>query len=202
MMQQCLPPGNPPARPLDLFQRELPSLWHMHCKNEAGEWDVVGALNYEDQPQKRCVELAALGLPAESRVAVFEVWEEKFLGLHQERIALTLAPHTARILVIHRVPDHPWVIATNMHLLGGYHEIKRLAWDEGRLLLSGQYERAAGLEGKAYLYVPGDLRPRLNAPATQGSVRLSPAADNLWVQEVAFKEPRQDWSIAFDRTKP
>ncbi|OHB86361.1 MAG: hypothetical protein A2V98_17000 [Planctomycetes bacterium RBG_16_64_12] len=202
MMQQCLPPGNPPARPLDLFQRELPSLWHMHCKNEAGEWDVVGVFNYEDEPQKRCVELAALGLPSKSQAAVFEVWEEKFLGLHPERVAITLAPHTARILLIHRLPDRPRVIATNMHLLGGYHEIKRLNWDEEQLLLSGQYQRAVGLEGKAYLYVPGDFRLRLEAPATQGFVHLTPAGDNLWVQEVAFKEPRLGWSIAFDRTKP
>ena len=42
------------------------------------------------------------------------------------------------------------MIATNMHLLGGYHEIKRMAWDEKRLLLSGRYERAAGLGGKVY----------------------------------------------------
>jgi hypothetical protein len=89
-----------------------------------------------------------------------------------------------------------------MHLLGGYHEIKRLNWDEEKLLLSGQYQRAVGLEGKAYLYVPDDLRPRLDAPETRGLVRLTPASDNLWVQDVAFKEPRLDWSIAFDRTKP
>ena len=97
------------------------------------------------------MELAALGLPSKSQAAVFEVWEEKFLGLHQERVAITLAPHTARILLIHRLPDRPRVIATNMHLLGGYHEIKRLNWDEEQLLLSGQYQRAVGLEGKAYL---------------------------------------------------
>ena len=86
MMQQCLPPGNPPARPLDLFERELPSLWHMHCKNAAGEWDAVGVFNFEDQPQERTVELSSLGLPADAEVAVFEFWEEKFLGTHKERV--------------------------------------------------------------------------------------------------------------------
>ena len=47
MMQQCLPPGNPRARPLDLFDRQMPSLWHMHCRNDAGQWDAVGVFNFE-----------------------------------------------------------------------------------------------------------------------------------------------------------
>ncbi len=107
MMQQCLPPGNPPARPLDLFERELSSLWHMHCKNDAGAWDVVGLFNFEDQPQTRSVELSSLGLPVDAEVAVFEFWEETFLGLQRRSVSLTLAPRTARILLIHRLSTRP-----------------------------------------------------------------------------------------------
>src|SRR5439155_4879946 len=32
MMQQCLPPGAPPMRPIDLFDRTVPSIWKLHCK--------------------------------------------------------------------------------------------------------------------------------------------------------------------------
>jgi hypothetical protein len=202
MMQQCLPPGNPLGRPLDLFEREMPSLWHMHCKNEAGQWDAVGLLNFEDQPQERTVEFSALGFPAGAEATVFEFWEEKFLGSHKERVSVTLAPRTARILLIHRQPARPEVIATNMHVLGGYHEIKRLAWDEKQLVLSGQYHRAPGLEGKAYLYVPDGFRPRADSPLAKGTTRLTSAGKNLWVQEVQFKEAQVDWAVAFEAVKP
>jgi hypothetical protein len=84
MMQQCLPPGNPPARPLDLFEREMPSLWHMHCKNVAGQWDAVGVFNFEDEAQERIVGLSSLGLSPGAEVTAFEFWEEKFLGTHKE----------------------------------------------------------------------------------------------------------------------
>ena len=141
MMQQCLPPGNPPARPLDLFERELPSLWHMHCANEVGQWEAVGVFNFEDQPQERTVDLAALGFPADAEVVAFEFWDEEYLGTHTRQITLSLAPRTARILLIHPRPSHPQLIATNMHVLGGYHEVKQLAWDERQLLLSGRYHR-------------------------------------------------------------
>ena len=197
MMQQCLPPGNPLARPLDLFEREMPSLWHMHCKNDAGQWDAVGVFNFEDQPQERTVELSSLGLPAGAEVVVSEFWEEKCLGPHKQRVTLPLAPRTARVLLIHRRPRHPQVIATNMHLLGGYHEIKRLAWDQNQGVLSGTYQRAPGLEGKAYLYVPDGYRPLLDSPRNQGSARFSQAGRNLWVQEVQFKQSQLDWTIPF-----
>ena len=196
MMQQCLPPGNPPARPLDLFERELPSLWHMHCKNEAGEWDAVGVFNFEDQPQQRTVELASLGLPAGTEVVAFEFWEEKFLGAYREHITLTLAPRTARILLIHRRPTRPQVIATNLHVLGGYHEIKQSVGRDATRL-SGRYPAAPGLAGKVYLYVPDGYQPRLDAPSNPGVGRLTKVQPNLWAQEIQFRDAVVEWAIEF-----
>jgi hypothetical protein len=199
MMQQCLPPGNPLGRPLDLFQRAEPSLWHMHCKNAAGQWDAVGMLNFTDQTEDRVVELSALGLPNDAEVIAFEFWEEKFLGVHKGRIQLTLAPRTARIVLIHRRPMEPTVIATNMHVLGGYHEIRQMAWDPKQMVLSGMYRRAPGLVGKAYVYVPDGYRVLAGAPETKGAVRLSEAGKNVWVQEVQFEGAEAKWAIRFEK---
>jgi hypothetical protein len=201
MMQQCLPPGNPTARPLDLFEREMPSLWHVRCKNDAVQWDVVGLFNFEDRPQERTVELSSLGLPAGSEVVAFEFWEEKSLGPCKERVSLSLAPRTARILLIHPQPTRPQVIATNMHVLGGHHEIERMSWDEKQLVLSGRYRRAPGLGGKAYLYVPDGYRPLPDSPPDRGAARLVEVGKDLWAQEVRFKEPRLDWTIRFERSR-
>lgn len=200
MMQQCLPPGNPLSRPLDLFDRANPSLWHMNCKNEAGRWDAVRLFNFENQPQERTVEFSALGLPSGTEVVVFEFWEEKYLGAHKDRVTLTLAPGTARILLIHPKPKQPQVIATNMHLLGGYHEIKHLAWDEKQLTLSGTYERAPGLEGKAYLYLPDGYRPLTNSPGLRGLRNLVKIDENLWVQEIQFQNAQVEWAVPFERS--
>jgi alpha-galactosidase len=202
MMQQCLPPGNPTARPLDLFERERPSLWHMHCKNSAGEWDAVGIFNFEDQPQERTVDFRSLGLPPGAEATVFEFWEEKYLGCHSGRVTLSLPPRTARLLLIRRLPDRPDVIATNMHVLGGYHEIKRLAWDDRRCMLAGTYQRAPGLEGKAFLYVPARFRPQTDSLSGKGSLRISKIGPNVWVQEIRFKEAQVDWAIRFEVATP
>ncbi len=200
MMQQCLPPGNPPARPLDLFEREMPSLWHMHCSGAAGEWDAVGLFNFEDQPQERTVELSSLGLPAAAEVAVFEFWEEKFLGSHRDRVTLVMAPRTARILLIHRLPTRPEVIATNMHVLGGYHEIERLAWDERGLALTGRCRRMPGVSGRVYFYVPDGYRPHCD-PARPPAFPLAHAGGPLWSVDLAFDKAEVEFSVAFDRSQ-
>ncbi len=198
MMQQCLPPGNPPARPLDLFEREKPSLWHVHCKSAAGEWDAVGVFNFEDAAQDRTVELSSLGLPADSEVAVFEFWEEKSLGTHRERVTVSLAPGTARILLIHRLPTRPAVIATNLHVLGGYHEIQRLAWDEPRLTLSGRCRRLPGVSGRVYLYVPEGYRPQAD-PAGAPASPLTHVAGPLWSMELVFDQAEAGFGVPFER---
>lgn len=200
MMQQCLPPGNPLARPLDLFERRLPSLWHMHCKNAADEWDVVGLFNFEDQAEERTLDLSALKFAPAAPAAVCEFWEGKFLGVQRRSVIVNLPPHSSRVLIVRRLTGRPQVIATDMHLLGGYHELTQLTWDAARRQLSGQYRRAPGLSGNSFLYVPAGFRPRANG-ASQPTT-LKHLGDNLWSHQVQFKTATADWSIDFDSTPP
>ncbi len=196
MMQQCLPPGNPLGRPLDLFERERPSLWHMHCKTTAGEWDAVGVFNFEDDAQERSVELSALGLAADAEVTVFEFWEEKFLGTHRERVTLPMAPRTARILLIHRLPTRPAVIATNMHLLGGYHELQRLTWDDAGRTLSGNCRRMPGVTGRVNFYLPDGYRPAASSPPA-GVPSLTQVDGPVWSTELVFEKAEAEFTFAF-----
>jgi hypothetical protein len=48
LMQQCMPPGNPPMRPVDLFGRDIPSVWHIRATNAVEAWDVVGLFNFNE----------------------------------------------------------------------------------------------------------------------------------------------------------
>ena len=135
------------------------------------------------------------GLPAGTKAAVFEFWEGKFLGPAQDRVTLKMPPESSRILAIRRLSDRPQVIGTDMHVLSGYHEIERLAWDPARKTLSGRCRRAPGLSGRVFLHVPRGYQPRPDG--TRGSAPSTQIADCLWAQAVEFKEPTADWSIAF-----
>jgi len=196
MMQRCLPPGGPPMRPLDLFQRGIPSIWHLHCKNDADEWDVVGLFNFETEPEERSVDLRRLGLSGDT--VVFECWERKLLGIFKDRITVELPPQSSRILYLRPLAGRPQIVGTDMHLLGGYHEIQRLAWDAKKCTLSGRYQRAPGIPGRAYIYLPAEYFPHFDFPLRDTSARLTYVEGNLWMQEVEFREATCDWSIPFD----
>src|SRR5207244_6909465 len=94
MMQQVLPPGAPNMRPIDLLERNIPSIWHLHCKAADETWEIVGIFNWEDQAQDRTVEFEALGLDASKDAAAFEFWEQRFLGLHRKQLSINLPPRS------------------------------------------------------------------------------------------------------------
>jgi len=198
MMQQCLPPGGPPMRPLDLLDREIPSLWHIPCRKEVGQWHVVGLFNWEDRPEERTVDPGTLGLPTDADLAVLEFWTRQWLGLRRGPIAMTLPPQTSRILLIRPVEKHPMVVGTDMHLLGGWHELTRLAWNAQARTLSGECRRAAGLSGRVYVYVPPGWRPHFEFPLSAASARLTNLGRDLWAYEVEFTADACAWSVPFD----
>ncbi len=220
MMQQCLPPGNPPSRPLDLFDAQRPALWHMHCQRLGRSWDAVGVLNFDDTPQERSVDLALLGLPETAEVVAFEFWEGKFLGSFRQQARISLPPRTARVLLLHPRPARPEVIATDMHVLGGYHELRERAWDAERLTLSGRCRRMPGISGRLYVYVPDGYRPQASTGPGAGRESQGPAAVSsaqfaaaktagllthaggpLWCMEIAFDQAEADFSVSFQRSE-
>jgi hypothetical protein len=201
LMQQCMPPGNPPMRPMDLFERDVPSVWHIKAKNEADAWDVVGLFNFNGNAEPRAVRFDQLGLDPNAEYAVFEFWEEKFLGIHKGGIEITLPPESSRILSLRKLTGVPQLIGTDMHLLQGYHEIKQLSWDAKKNVLSGCYQRMPGLHGKAFFYLPDGYYPKFDFPLSSTSARLTHVEGNVWMQEIEFKDREFAWSIPFEAPK-
>jgi hypothetical protein len=198
MMQTCLPPGNPPMKPLDLFERSIPSIWRVHCRNEADEWDIVGLFNFENRAEDRTVELASLGFAPGAQAIAFEFWEQKFLGMHHDKVTLSLPPQSSRILAIRKLSDRPQIIGTDMHLLQGYHELKRLAWDANQHVLSGECERMPGISGQLFVYVPEGFTPHFDFPLTEKSASLTHLNGRVWACEINFQHARETWRIPFD----
>ncbi|MBN2292015.1 MAG: discoidin domain-containing protein [Pirellulales bacterium] len=197
MMQRCLPPGAPTMRPLDLFDRDIPSQWHVHCKNDADEWEVLGLFNFNDTPQKQTVTFADMGLSNNADVTVFSFWDEQFLGVHRDRLELELRPRESRILFIRKLRGHPQLVGTNMHLLGGYHELKSMKWDDAKSTLSARFSRMPGIEGRSFFYLPAGYKPRIDFPLSENSARLTQLEAQLWMREIVFDRAEYDCSMQF-----
>jgi hypothetical protein len=187
-------------KPIDLFDRAIPSIWRVHCKNDVDEWDVVGLFNFENKAEERTVDFGALGLSPETDATVFEFWEQKFIGIHRGKLTLTLPSQSSRILAIHKLASHPQIIGTDMHHLQGYHELTKLSWDDKAHVLSGECKRMPGISGQLFIYVPKGFSAHFDFPLTQKSASLTHLEGPVWAHEIAFTNAVQSWSIPFDQT--
>jgi len=201
LMQQCLPPGNPPMRPLDLLDREIPSVWHLKLTNAFESWDVVGLFNFDLRADSRTLDFRQMGIDPDVDHAVFEFWEERFLGLVRGRVELALPGESSRILSIRRVTGRPQLVGTDLHVLQGWHELKKLDWDGRTAMLSGVFRRLPGISGKAFFLVPPGYAPKFDFPLSPSSARLTRLQDPVWMLELEFVKPEAEWSIPFDVTQ-
>jgi len=201
LMQQCLPPGNPPMKPLDLFERDVPSVWHIKVKHDADAWDVVGLFNFNTGSESRAVRFEQLGLDPKADCAVFEFWESKFLGVHRGGVEVSLPPESSRILAVRKLTGVPQLIGTDLHVLQGFHELKRIGWDAKSSELSGVYHRMPGVQGRAFFYLPEGYYPKFEFPLSPVSARLTQVGDRVWMQEIEFTEADFSWTIPFEPPK-
>jgi hypothetical protein len=202
LMQQCMPPGNPAMRPLDIFERDIPSIWHIKMTNAVETWDVVGFFNFTAKPELRKIRFEQLGLDTQAEYFAFEFWEEKYLGCFKNGLELMLPPESSRIVSIRRQVGHPQLIGTDMHLLQGWHEIRDLQWSAGKNMLSGIYHRAPGMVGKAFFYLPEGWNPKFDFPLSPASAQLTHVEGPIWMQEINFSDADFKWAIPFEPLKP
>ncbi len=109
-----------------------------------------------------------------------------------------LPPESSRLLSIRKLAGTSQLVGTDMHLLQGFHEVKKLGWDPEKGLLSGRYHRAPGLLGKAFFLVPEGYSPRFDFPLSPESARLTHVEGQVWMQEVEFTGGDFEWAIPFD----
>jgi hypothetical protein len=190
-------------RPIDLFERDVPSIWQLHCSNDTEQWEIVGLFNFEETPQARAIDFTSLGLDPKSPHAVFEFWEERFHGLHSESFTMTLAPHTSRIVSIRRVTGVPQVVGTDMHVLQGVHELSGVKWDSATSTLSARSRRAPGMRGRVFVYVPDGFAPKFDFPLRDDSAHLTHIDGPLWVRELEFPadSAEVDWTVPCTQKK-
>ena len=136
LLQQCLPVCD--VRPLDLFPIfDLRSIWDLKIRRPFGSWDVVALFNWGDEPAEVAFGFDELGLEADAGYLVYEFWGGKFLGLHHDGFAATLAPRSSQLLAVHRDMGRPQFLSTDRHVTQGGVSLEALAWHEATHTLSG-----------------------------------------------------------------
>ena len=150
-LAKLLPPYGIAARPLDLFESEVPRLLALPIETDFGQWLMLAAINWEERTTATTLDLSKIA--GEGPYHAFDFWGERYFGLVGDRLRIEgHLPHATKLFLLKKAPDRPDLLASTFHLTGGAAEVKTLQFDGKRLTL--EMEKAGTQYGKLFFLVP------------------------------------------------
>lgn len=134
VLKRTMPSHQATARPVDLFDHDLPRLWTVNAPGR----DVFGLFNWESSEQKFDVPLEQLGLNAKAEYVAFDYWGNKFLPSVKGRLQLILPAESSVVLAVRPRANHPQLISTSRHVTQGIVDVTQEKWDAATKTLSGR----------------------------------------------------------------
>jgi len=217
LLQQTMPPQ--PILPIDLFSRGTDMRWgrfkdvrpddYIHNYPEvldlkvnaaSGTYDVVAVTNWRGEPATRSLSFGdTLGLPAATRYAVFDYWQQRLLGVFTGSLTLEVEPHDTRVVLVHPLEARPQLVGNSRHISGAF-SVLDVQWDASARTLRGTSQAVRGADYTVFVHVPrGMTVARVQASAAAGDivpVRQRLSGELLSVTFTGRTGP-VSWRIAF-----
>ena len=138
----------------DYYVHNYPEIVDVKVQAAAGDYDVVGLINWRSEPANRKISLVdKLGLDAGTEHLVFDFWNQKFLGMVGDQLEAEIGPHDTRVLSVHPLLNRPQLIGNSRHISGA-HSILQQQWDESTSTLSGVSETVPGDAYTLWFHLP------------------------------------------------
>ncbi|MFZ3070952.1 MAG: hypothetical protein WA110_07525, partial [Anaerolineaceae bacterium] len=149
--QNLIPVISSNPQVLDRFERTLPCRVKHVLTNAAGEYTLLAAFNWQDQPISLRIDLDEWKLPSEQTWLAREFWSGKILSISREIILEQVPAHGVSLLAVHPLSDKPVYLGGDWHFSQG---IELKFWDLGADELRFSLDLGRQVRGKGYLYSP------------------------------------------------
>ncbi|MDR1963146.1 MAG: alpha-galactosidase, partial [Planctomycetaceae bacterium] len=167
------------ARPVDLFNEDLPKIWHLTTRSWSSQnvseqlsatapaREIVAFYNWDDKnPTKIETTPSRLGLPEAKEYVAFDFWGNQFFGLFTDAVSVEIPPGSCLILAVRPVADHPILLSTSQHITQGIVDVIEETWDSETKTLSGVSRVIGGEPYELRIYDPAkkELRREVRKP--------------------------------------
>lgn len=205
IMKRCMASHTGIARPVDAFDKTLPSIWLATDKKSGTNRNVLGLFNWETSVQKIGTSLSRAGLTDKATYYAFDFWENKPLSNIQGSIELDLPAESCKVIAVRAKTNHPVVVSTSQHITQGMTELLREDWKAetlsgtSKVIAGDNYEmRIAGMtDGGNW---------KLNKAAIVGnakgtSIEVLPEREKGWVRVLIKSDVSQQvaWTLKFKK---
>ncbi|MCK5804705.1 MAG: hypothetical protein KAI66_17840 [Lentisphaeria bacterium] len=198
ILRKTLPRPHEIAKPLDLFETpypDHPKLFHRRVVTPWSIYHVLAVYNFSEDELRLPVQWSQLDESADTSMAIWEFWNQQYLGLCEGGFEAVVPPGSVRVYRLAADLDRPELLGTDMHLTMGEMEVVDCAWDERTLTLSGQALRPSGEIGCVFFRAPAGLAVQ----NPQGLWIAKDARDNCLIikKRLDFTTEKTGWNITF-----
>lgn len=158
------PHGLRSSRPVDLFEQDLPRIWHLTTRSNRQlpegalppqQRDILAFYNWDEKESAK-IEIASsrVDLPEAGEYVAFDFWGNQLFGTFTDKLSVELSPASCLILAVRPVENHPILLSTSQHVTQGIVDVSEEKWDPEKKTLSGVSRVVAGDDYELRIYDP------------------------------------------------
>jgi len=203
IMKRCMASHTGIARPVDAFDKSLPSIWLATDLKAGVMRNVIGLFNWATSPQNIGSSTKWTGLADKTVYYAFDFWENKPLSNISGSFAMEIPAESCRIIAVRAKSNHPIVVSTSQHITQGMIDLLKEEWKNGtlsgtsKLIAGDDYElRIAGINdgGKWKLD-----KASLIGDTDGTTIKVLPQQENGWLRVLVKSNKSQvvNWKLKF-----
>jgi len=205
IMKRCMASHSGIARPVDAFDKNLPSLWIASENRTGTERNVLGLFNWDTTNSGISSSLSWAGLKENTTYYAFDFWENKPLPDISGSFDFSLNPESCKIIALRARENHPVIVSTSQHVTQGMIDLLDEKWEKGTLsatcsLIGGDtYElRIAGLNDGGDWGIDSVTILEKNGSA---SIEILPQTEKGWLRLLIKSSTSQNikWQVKFKK---
>ena len=177
LLKRTMPSHGLPARPVDLFENELPGIWLLTDGRHSVRRDVIGLFNWGHSEKKFDYPLDKIGLDGKVEYVGFDYWQNTLVHGIKGRLHASVPGESCQVLAVRPVADHPQLISTSRHITQGIVDVLDEKWDDSAKTLSGRSKIVGGDPYELRIVLPDKTWTAPKVTASENT-QVSFAQDN------------------------
>lgn len=193
--------------PMDLYEiNEIGDpyiLVNLNVANKFSSFNVFTVINNSEKDINIRLNLdldLLLDVGDDKMYALYDFWDENFLGVKRESIDIDLPPFGSKVISVNEIKEIPQVISTSRHITQGAYEIEDLYWDPDRLILIGRSNIIGGEKYRVAIFIPDGFSV-LEVNSSSNTI-INSTAKQRWIFIIEFnpnEDMTEEWFIKFGK---
>lgn len=197
LLKRTMPSHGLPARPVDLFENELPGIWLLTDNRHSVRRDVIGLFNWDSDEKKFDYPLDKLGLDASTEYVGFDYWQNTLVRGIKGNLQSSVPGESCQVLAVRPVSNHPQLISTSRHITQGIVDVMEEKWDAASKTLSGRSKIVGGDPYELRIVLPDKTWNAANATASGGATSFAQKDDLVRATIQSPRSGEVNWSVTF-----